>query len=368
MIITHYGEIFTKGQNRCFFQKKLADNIKKASLAKPKLVSQRFVLDAGDEYLAPVSRVFGVTSCSLAEECSPELEEIKEKSLEVAKKMRQPLKVKASRSDKRFPLNSTELARAVAEFLDNNGVELSVKQPESFLEIEVLKDKAFVCYNRLEGVGGLPVGCAGKIVTLLSGGIDSPVASWLLAKRGAKNVFVHFHPFKPGHEKTGKIERIVKYLYPSTLSKKVYLVPFDVFTIASLPLPSRYVLPLFRRFMLRVAEKIAEKEGAKAIGTGESLSQVASQTLDNIAAIQPASSIPVLRPLLAYDKREIIALAEKIGTYELSLEKYNDCCHALLSKNPATACSKDFLEKLEKELPEDLVERTLKETKIMVVD
>ncbi|HLD75983.1 MAG TPA: hypothetical protein VI874_03120, partial [Candidatus Norongarragalinales archaeon] len=277
------------------------------------------------------------------------------------------LKVSVKRADKKYPDTSTELGRKIAGFLEKHGIGLSVKENKNHLHVELLKTKALIYSEKKSGLGGLPVGCTGKVVTLLSGGIDSPVASYLLAKRGVRNVYVHFHPYKPGEEKLEKIENLVRSLKPYALSSRLYAVPFMPFTLAALSIDERMVLPVFRRFMLRIAERIAHKENAKGIGTGDNLAQVASQTLENLAAIEAATVLPVLRPLLTYDKQEIIELAKRIGTYDLSLQAYNDCCQSLVAKHPATKSESDHLARLEERLPADLIEKTLAETKTIRV-
>lgn len=369
MILVHYGEIFTKGFNRPFFQKQLWTNLKRAVPdAKIRLEAHRFLMDAPESAMDAVGKTFGVNSYAWAEDVAPDLDAIQEAALIVAKKTETPLKVRVNRSDKKFPGNSTDIGKAIALNLEKNFIKLSVKDPKNFLDVEIIPGRALVYSEKKKGLGGLPVGVSGKVVTLLSGGIDSPVAAYLLAKRGIKNVYLHFHPFKPGQEKMEKIESLVRKLHPYTRSSRLYLVPFMPFTLASLSIDEDLVLPVFRRFMLKVAERIAEQEGAKGIGTGENLSQVASQTLENLGSIEEAVPLlPILRPVLTYDKQDIIKVAKQIGTYELSIQEYNDCCQSLVSQHPATRSTAEQLKPLEARLPEDLLENTLKDTKVIQV-
>ncbi len=365
MIIVHYGELFTKGRNRPFFQNLLRRNISAAlGGAKVTLGEHRFLVGAGGPgSLEAVGKVFGVASYAEALECGRDVGEIGEAAETVCRSSNGPFKVEVQRADKKYALTSPQLTQELAAYLEEKGVELSVKAPATTLHVEVLSRKAIVYAGKRSGPGGLPVGCTGKVVTLLSGGIDSPVASYLLAKRGVSNVFLHFHQFQQdAPEKTGKIQDLVRQLKPYTLNNTLYLAPYDRFVLAALDIPERYSLPLFRRFMMRVAQKIAEKEGALAIGTGENLAQVSSQTLSNMASIEAAASIPVLKPLLTYDKKETIAMAEKIGTYAISNRRYTDCCVSLVSKNPVTSTKAAELERLEALLPVDLVSQTVAET------
>ncbi len=369
MILIHYGEIFTKGLNRSFFQRQLETNLRRAVPgAKIRLEAHRFLMDAPRGAMDAVAKTFGVTSYAFAEEVAPEFGKIEEAALRVAKKTEGPLKVRVNRSDKKFPGNSTDIGKSLAQALEKDGIALSVKEPKNVLEVEIIPRRALVYAEKKKGPGGLPVGVSGKVVTLLSGGIDSPVASYLLAKRGIKNVYLHFHPFKPGQEKTEKIENLVRQLYPYTRAGRLYLVPYMPFTLASLSIDEDLILPIFRRFMMRVAERIAAQEGAKGIGSGENLSQVASQTLENLGSIEEAvPDLPILRPVLTYDKQDIIEVAKKIGTYDLSLRTYNDCCQSLVSEHPATRTTASQLKPFEARFPADLLEKTMQATKVIQV-
>jgi len=369
MILIHYGELFTKGLNRPYFQNVLLRNLK-AAVPKSRvyLEAHRFLMelpDGADETAAldAVGKVFGVANYAPAIETDgTDIADLVPAALTLLQGKNGPFKVEVSRSYKNHGLTSIQIAQQLALALEEKGVNMGVKNATATLNVEILQHKAIVCGQKHPGLGGLPVGCTGTVVTLLSGGIDSPVASWLLAKRGVRNVFVHFHPFKEKDDavrRSEKIQSLVRQLRPYTQSGTLYLVPYNFFVLDALHVPERYALPLFRRFMLRVAQAIGQKEGGLAIGTGDNLAQVSSQTLSNLGAIGSAAQMPVLRPLLTYDKKEIIALAEKIGTYAISNQAYTDCCQSLVAKHPATSTRAADLEKLEQNLSTDLLTRTL---------
>lgn len=372
MILIHYGELFTKGQNRPYFQNLLLRNLKTAVPKSRVFLEAHRVLmelpqDADQQAaLEAVGKVFGVANYALAIKTDgTDIADLVQAALTLLKGKTGPFKIEVSRSYKNHSLTSIQIAQQLAQALEEKGVLMGVRNATATLSVEILQHKALVCGQKHAGLGGLPVGCTGTVVTLLSGGIDSPVASFLLAKRGVRNVFLHFHPFKEKDEamrRSEKIQDLVRQLRPYTQSTSLYLVPYNFFVLDALHVPERYALPLFRRFMLRVAQALCEKEGALAIGTGDNLAQVSSQTLSNLGSIGSAVNLPILRPLLTYDKKEIIALAEKIGTYRLSNQAYTDCCQSLLSKQPATATRKAELEKLEIGLSEGLIQQTLEQS------
>ncbi len=372
MILIHYGELFTKGQNRPYFQNLLLRNLK-AAVPKSRvyLEAHRFLMELPDgadnqAALQAVGKVFGVANfASAIETDGTDIADLVPAALTFLQGKTGPFKVEVSRSDKSHGLTSIQIAQQLALALEEKGMQMGVKNATATLNVEILQHKAVVYGQKHAGLGGLPVGCTGTVVTLLSGGIDSPVAAWLLAKRGVRNVFLHFHPFKEKDDavrQSEKIQALVRQLKAYTQSGTLYLVPYNFFVLDALHVPERYALPLFRRFMLKVAEKIAAKEGGEAIGTGDNLAQVSSQTLSNLGAIGSAAQMPVLRPLLTYDKKEIIELAEKIGTYAISNQAYTDCCQSLLAKHPATSTRAADLEKLEAHLTPDLVMRSLAES------
>ncbi|MBI5226385.1 tRNA 4-thiouridine(8) synthase ThiI [Candidatus Micrarchaeota archaeon] len=381
MILIHYGELFTKGLNRPFFQNMLLRNLK-AAVPKSQvyLEAHRFLMEfpkgteAAEESnaLEAVGKVFGVANFAQAIETDgTDIQDLVPAAMTLLEGKNGPFKIEVSRSYKNHGLTSIQIAQQLALALEKKGVHVGVRNAVGTLNVEILQHKALVYGQKHAGLGGLPVGCTGTVVTLLSGGIDSPVASFLLAKRGVKSVYLHFHPFKDKEDavrRSEKIQNLVRQLHPYTQSTSLYLVPYNFFVLDALHVPERYALPLFRRFMMRVAQRIAEKEGAEAIGTGENLAQVSSQTLSNLNSIGSATDLQVLRPLLTYDKHEIITLAEKIGTYAISNQDYIDCCQSLVAKHPATSTKISELEKLEQRLSPDLLQQTLNCTVLVSVN
>jgi thiamine biosynthesis protein ThiI len=251
-------------------------------------------------------------------------------------------RITARRAFKTYPMTSVELNRALGAFvLERMTTRVDLEHPEAEIVVEVLPDEAFIALDRRPGPGGLPVGASGTVAALLSGGIDSPVAAWRMMKRGCRVVFVHFHsvPYLPATSQAkarALVERLTEWQYDSTL----YLVPFGEIqreVVLSVPGPARVVV--YRRLMLRIAEAIARRTGALALATGESLGQVASQTLENIGAIDAVAAGPVFRPLIGTDKIEITAEAQRLGTYEISIEPDADCCTLFVPRHPLTRMS-----------------------------
>lgn len=347
-VTVHYAlDIGTKGQNRPWFERRMQQELERA--LKPlgalsvKRASTRLLVELSPEadrakVQERLSRIFGISWFAFCAQCEANEEAIARILLEDGSWGEKPeaVWVKVNRSDKRFPIKSPELglslARAVAKEL---GCEASSAAEQQAL-VEIVDGGALVSFGKIPGAGGLPVGSEGKVVVLLSGGIDSPVAAWLLAKRGCEPIALHFHPFREGEagEHLGKVYKLCEALARYT-PLKLYAVPYYPFLAASLKLPEKTALLAFRRFMLRVADAVAEKEGALALASGESVGQVASQTLANLASVDGAAKRPVLRPLVGMDKHQIIKIAEQIGSYEISITKYTDCCQSLVARHPA---------------------------------
>ncbi|MEM2087444.1 MAG: tRNA uracil 4-sulfurtransferase ThiI [Thermoproteota archaeon] len=378
--VIHYSEIGLKGRNRPFFEKKLAENVKHAlngvTDAKVERLQGRLVFpieEADPQKIAErLTRVFGVSWFAFASVVEPSADSIGRIVMEEASKsvkQGETIKVEVKRADKKFPVTSLELSRILGKMLvENLGVKVSLNNPLKKIYVEVLSREAYVFTDRIRGLGGIPVGSSGKVLSLLSGGIDSPAASYLMMKRGCRVHYLHFHPFQDNAEaENSKIIEIVRRLLQYSGKTTVVFIPAYEFQIAAVNIPARYDLVLFRRFMFKVAEKVAEAEGAKAIVTGESLAQVASQTLENMVAISSSLRTPVFRPLIAYDKEEIISLAKKIGTYELSIKPYKDCC-SIIARHPETRARVEKVEELEKIIDmESVVNRSLELSSKVVV-
>ena len=351
-LLVRYHELGLKGGNRSFFVEKLVDNLRRATAdlgtVRVRALAGRVALDAGPEVAAEalrqrVATAFGVANFSPAFEAPLDFPGLTERVLETLRgRSFQSFRVRARRSFKGYAKGSLEIERELGAAVQRaSGARVDLEAAELTVHIEVLKDRIFVSLEKLPGPGGFPVGSAGRVVALLSGGIDSPVAAWRMMKRGCTVVPVHFHAFPlQDHTTIDKARALARILTRWHLRTRLLLVPFGPLQqtiVAACPAPLRVVL--YRRFMLRIAEALAARRRARALVTGESLGQVASQTLDNIAVIDQAARGPVLRPLVGMDKEEIIAEARRIGTFETSTLPDQDCCQLFVPRHPATAAS-----------------------------
>jgi len=348
-ILVRYGEIALKGKNRMFFEKTLLENIKfalKGLGARVVRMHGRLLImgaaDEEEEITRRLSRVFGVVSVSSVETAPLDLEAIKEKALEIMERSLLPgdsFKVEARRSNKSFPLTSPELNRIIGGAILEKYPRLKVdlENPSFQLFIEVGAREAYIYHDHVAGPGGLPVGSSGRALLLLSGGIDSPVAGWMAMKRGLRLEALHFHSYPfTGLRSREKVIDLCRIL--SRYGGKMQLHLVNVAGIQKeirASCPAALGIILLRR-MMRIAGQISRSRGLQALVTGESLGQVASQTLESMIAIDSVTSMLILRPLLGMDKHEIVALAEKTGTYEISIRPYEDCCTLFLPRHPAT--------------------------------
>lgn len=360
-VTIHYHEIGLKGKNRAWFENKLKQNIKKSlqglEYKSLKRISGRLLLNL-DESSDPqkikerLKKVFGIAYFALAYNSEQDIEKIKKKYWEILKdKKFKSFAVDVQRSKKDFPLKSPEIERKVGSFIKKkSGSDVDLENPKLTCHIEIVEDYAFIYTEKIDGAGGMPVGTSGKVVCLLSSGFDSPVAAYKIMKRGAEAVFIHFHNYpytsKASIENTEKLAEVLNnYQYNS----KLYLAPFtEVQKKIVAEGPEKLRVILYRRMMLRIAEEIAKKEKALALATGESLAQVASQTLENLFVTSQAVKYPIFRPLIGDDKEEVIALSQKIGTYEISKQPYEDCCSYFVPKHPETKADLHFTKEVEK--------------------
>lgn len=357
-ILVHYAELSTKGRNRGDFVRGLADNIRRSLAGAPvakveRLPGRIWIQPERGAELAPwiydrLAETVGVANFAAAKRCSLTLEDIKRTALAlVHDRTYESFRVRAHRVFKELPFGSLEVDREVGGFLrEHRPAKVQMKGAELEIYVEMLPQGAFVYVDRRRGPGGLPLGMSGLVVCLLSGGIDSPVAAWRMQRRGCRTMFVHFHsqPYlnRASVEKATELaEVLTRHQGRSTL----YLVPLgelqrDIVTSA----PTALRVVLYRRFMLRIAGVLAERAGAKALVTGEALGQVASQTLTNLAVIDDAAPMIVLRPLIGCDKQEIVDEAKRLGTYEISIQPDQDCCQLFIPREPEThAKRKDVL-------------------------
>ena len=350
VVVVHYHEISLKRGNRPLFLRHLARNLERATAdLGPVTLRQRpgrIVLDLDDNprpeaVCERAQRVCGVASVSLGYRTSstlPAMQGLIGRLVEG--RTFGSFRITARRAFKTYPMSSVELNRALGAFVLERvpTTRVSLERFELEIVVEVLPDEAFVSLDQRPGPGGLPVGASGTVAALLSGGIDSPVAAWRMMKRGCRVVFVHFHsvPYLPDTSQV-KVRALVERLTAWQYASRLHLVPFGEIqreVVLSVPGPARVVV--YRRLMIRIAEAIARRAGALALATGESLGQVASQTLENIAAIDVVATMPVLRPLIGTDKIEITDEAKRLGTFETSIEPDADCCTLFVPRHPAT--------------------------------
>lgn len=350
-IIIHYHEVALKKGNRPRFVAKLVDNIRTSlkGLGAREIKALMGRIGAfwdgelpWDEASERLKKVFGISYFCPAYRTSHSIDEIKEAIWEAIQSEGRDFEsfaVKTKRSFKDFPLTSVDVNIMVGGYIKvKTEKRVDLKRPDLLITLEIVPREAFFYFDREEGPGGLPAGISGKVCSLISGGIDSPVAAYRMMKRGCQVVFVHFHSY-PYLDKTTqeKVITLVRHLTPFQLSSTLYLVPFgEIQRQISVTVDPPYRVVLYRRMMVRIAERIAEREGARALVTGESIGQVASQTLENISAINDVVHIPVLRPLIGMDKEEIIEEAQGIGTYETSIIPDQDCCQLFVPRHPAT--------------------------------
>lgn len=354
--LVHYHEVGLKGKNRAHFERILIDSIKAAcaafSVASCVRISGHILVTFSQRGQAErafdvIKRVPGVARVSLAFHTNREPDEYCRAAVQALSEVEsfETFKVAAKRSNTDYALGSLELNAQVGEVLCEAFPDKCVKMrhPDATVHVLVVQGSVYVYARSERGVGGLPQGSAGKVVTLLSSGIDSPVATWLLSRRGAVCVPVHFS----GRPQTSDASEylcqdIIRALAPAIQIGRLYVVPFgDAQREISIKCPGKLRVIMYRRIMYAVAERIARIEGAKALVTGESLGQVASQTLENIAAVNEVVEIPVLRPLIGSDKQEIIERAHEIGTYDISCETAPDCCTLFMPRSPETHARPD---------------------------
>ena len=351
LIVARYHEIALKGRNRPFFVDKLAKNLRRATAdlgGRVQSISGRIAVELPDDVPWETARtrigdVFGVANFSRTHAVRPEMAALSESvAASLSGGRFGSFRITTRRSYKPFPLNSGDVDRALGAAVQKaTGMKVRLEDPEVEVHVEVLRDRILYSFERCPGAGGFPVGSSGRVMALLSGGIDSPVAAWRLMKRGCTVIPVHFHAFPlQDHTTIDKVTELARVLTRFQFKTRLLLVPFgeaQQTIVASCPAPLRVVL--YRRFMVRIAEALAARHRAKALVTGESLGQVASQTLDNIAAVDEAARGPVLRPLVGMDKDEITQQARRIGTFEISTLPDQDCCQLFVPRSPATAAT-----------------------------
>lgn len=361
-ILIRYGELGLKGKNIKQFIVQLQNNIQDVLKDFPEVRVTRsqgrmFVVLNGQDpepIIEKCRTIFGIYSLSLAIKVKNEVEAIKEGALAALKQSENAstFKVSVRRANKGFPIKSQEMNQVLGAHLLKNTSDFSVNvhEPDVEIKVEIREKATYITSTVIRGAGGLPVGTGGKTLLLLSGGIDSPVAGYLIMKRGVELEMIHFHspPFTSERAKQ-KVLDLTKVLTEFGGTIKVHVVPFtklqqEIFKT----IPDRYAMTVMRRVMLKVSEKFCQKHNILALATGESLGQVASQTLASMNVINEVTNLPVIRPLVGLDKEEIIAYSKKIGTYDISVRPYEDCCTVFVPKSPVTNPTREKVNYLEK--------------------
>ncbi len=377
-ILCHYGEIGTKGKNRRQFERKLKDNMKAGlkatcpgSYAEIRTVRGRIVIELskiGRESLDSMKEVlrntFGLVYFAPATRMEQKKEILEAAALELVKTLPgESFRITTRRSDPNIPLSTQKMNEEIgAAVVEKFGKKVNLTQPDVNCHIDLVEDSAFVYAHRIDGFGGLPVGMGGKVLSMISGGIDSPVATWQMMKRGAFINYLHFHSVPYTSDASiKKVLDVIKVFQKHQLRATLFLAelaPIQEEVIEKCH--EKYRIILYRRFMFRIAEALAKREGAHAVITGESLGQVASQTIENMETIEAVTSMPILRPLVGMDKQEIVNKSKEIGTYDISILPDEDCCAYFQPKQPATKATVEQLQKAEENLDvEALVEGAL---------
>ena len=369
VIVVHYHELWLKGRNRHFFLGKLFVALRQSLQGIPveriEQPGDRFLVRLGDgaaldEAIGRIERVFGVAYYAVARPVERTMEALCREAWEEIEPLRfANFAVRAKRSDKEFPHSTMEIEAAVGRYLldklraEGRDVRVRLKDPEITCHIEITPGPLLVYARKISGPGGLPANTAGRITCLLSGGYDSAVAAYHMMKRGAHLSFVHFYGTgaQPGESSLHVASALARTLVPYQFRAKLYRVPFEAIQREIVRYaPENMRVLLYRRMMLRISELIARRNRALALVTGDSLGQVASQTLRNLVAVDAAARMPVFRPLIGADKMEILATARKIGTYDISSEPFHDCCPVFLPRNPALSARAEELDEAEAKL------------------
>lgn len=375
VLMVRFGEIYLKGLNRPYFLRMLVDRVRKAVREVQGHVwlndSRLYVSDMTDmdECIRRVTKVFGVHSvCRAIEMEKNDFAAICAKTVELMRDCTGSFKVSARRSDKRYPMDSPQINMEIGGYVLERLPHLTVdvRNPDTVLSVEI-RELAYLYTKAIPAVGGMPVGTNGRATLLLSGGIDSPVAGWMIAKRGVTMSAVHFHSFPYTSDRAKeKVLDLARILSESLCGIRVHVVPF---TDIQMQIHERchpdYTTLIMRRYMMRLANAIAHRERAQALVTGESIGQVASQTMHALSCTDAVADIPVFRPLIGFDKQEIIDIAEKIGTFETSSLPFEDCCTVFTPRHPATKPKMEIILDGESKLDgEALMAKALENTEV----
>lgn len=380
-----YGELALKGLNRRYFEDQLISNIKRAikDLGYEKIYKEqgKLYIEANEDdfpqMINRLKKVFGLVNISPCIRTEKNIEDIEKAAIEIMKEKTKnqaikTFKVESKRADKTFPIKSPGLSSKIGGVILKNFSDLTVDvhKPDTILYIDI-KQKAYIYTERIKGYGGLPVGTNGKALLLLSGGIDSPVAGFMMAKRGVEISAVHYHSYPFTSERSEeKVKELASILSRYTGKIKMFSVNIlEIQKEINAKCKENEMTILSRRFMMRIAEKIALREGIHGLITGESLGQVASQTIQSLSVTNAAVNLPVFRPLIGLDKLDIVEIAKDIETYETSILPYEDCCTVFLPKHPVTKPKLEDIIKSEELLEVDsLIERALENMKVTIIE
>ena len=378
--LIHYGELGTKGSNRRLFIKELAKNIRHVIKDFPTAIltydHDHAYVQIGEEdsnlLLKRLMDVSGIQKISLVKKCERDFDTICENALSLIQEEKgKTFKVLTKRADKLYPLDSVEVSRKVGGYiLKNTELEVDVHNPDIALHIDIRKDYAYLYAHSYPGAGGYPLGMNGKVMMMLSGGIDSPVASYLLLRRGIRIECIHFAaPPYTSDAVLDKLKDILKVLSHYQSEIKLHIVPFTKLQLAIYQnCDEPYCITIMRRMMYRIATRLAKNRHCVGVANGESIGQVASQTLDSMITINDVTNFPIIRPLACEDKLASIDLAKKIGTYEISIRPYEDCCTIFKPKKPKTKPKISECEYFEKKWDfEAMIEEALKDTKAIFI-
>jgi len=379
-IVIHYHELGLKKGNRDYFENRLCRNIRETladcGIGAVHRISGRILLELRpdcrlDDILIRISKTAGVAYFAEAWPAPMTLEGLEETAWRlVSSKSFESFRVSTRRADKTFPLNSVEVNQRIGAMIKvRSGKRVDLENPDLVCAIEIVDNRALIYVDRRPGVGGLPSSTSGRVVVLLSGGLDSPVAAWKVIKRGCSAIFVHFHSFPyTNKESQEKAKQIAALLAEYQLRSKLYLVPFaDVQRHIMVESPASTRVILYRRYMLRIAEQIAKRERARVLVTGDSIGQVASQTIENIDVISRAVTMPVLRPLVGDDKIEIVDIARRIGTYDISIQPDQDCCSLFVPKHPETKARLEAIEDSESRMQlDDVLAESMRTAEVLL--
>lgn len=386
IFIVRCGEVALKGMNKPYFERMLVERIRKNLKDFKDIEVKRHegliyvradkTLDQ-EKIIRQISRVFGVASISPAVEAESDLDKIGDEAVKymldlIHTKGIKTFKVEAKRADKNFPIKSPDIARIIGAkiLIGCQVLKVDVHEPDCYLYVDVRHDKTYIYQQKIHGFGGLPLGTNGKGMVLLSGGIDSPVAAWMMAKRGMIIEAVHFHSYpytsQRAQKKVEDLAGIVAEYCGNFKMHVINLLPIQEQIVQNCPEDETTIL--VRRFMMRIAEKIAEKNGDMMLITGENLGQVASQTAESLVVTDRCVKMPVMRPLIAMDKVDIMDKAEEIGTFETSIQPYEDCCTVFLPKHPTTKPRLERIEESESKLDvEKLVQDAVESEEIIYI-